>query len=421
MLLSLFGDVMADRAKRLIDYVYEQMNSLIFSLQHRLSPEYFSRSPKMLTFRNTTLMILNMIKKAVAVEVANFFENFKDLSKKPSRQAFAQARDKISYLAIKDFFDKSCELAITEADEMKTYKGYRLLAVDGTSFFVGSLATQSIQEYFGESTTVDGRAMCRIGGIVDVLDQSIVSASVSGYATGERALAIGQIRELKALDNALYLLDRGYWSPELVKEIIGNGQRFLMRLASNTGNTTVKDGQGNSFTLRRYSFTLPNGDVEILLTNLSTQEISDEELPGLYAKRWGIESKYLELKSRLEIDTFSGQSANSVLQDIYATLYISNLTAFLCSDADEIIEEKISGKSNKYAQKANRSFCISRLRDRFIGICLLTSARQRGSELERFVSDISSNVTYVGKSKPRPRNKRDIKAARQRTSPKSVL
>lgn len=412
---------MKNKAERLIEYVLRQMGSLLFLLEHRTSPAYFSRSPKKLTFQNTTLIVLNSMKKAVAVEVAHFFERFKKTEKKPSHQAFAEARDKISYLAFKDFFDKSCEMAITD-EEARTYKSYRLLAVDGTSFFVGDLANTSIKEYFGESTTVPGKAMCRIGGIVDVLEDSIVNAAVSRFDTGERALAIEQVKELKLVENALFLLDRGYWAPELVKEIVfGNGQKFLMRLPCNIKKTDIKNDDGEVINLRRYSFTLPSGEVETLLTNLSKEETSDEELTTLYTKRWGIETKYLELKSRLEIDNFSGQSANSVLQDIYATLYISNLNAFICSDADEIIEEKTAEKNNKYTQKANRSFGISQLRERFIDICLLSSSLKRASELRRLALDMSTNVTYVGKSMARPRDKRKIKAARSQSPHKSVL
>ena len=412
---------MKSNAARLLDYTLEKLNSILFLLAHRTSPGYFSRDPKLLTFKNTALIILNMIKKAIAVEVMIFFGHFSAVPKTPTRQAFKKAREKVSYLAFKDFFDKSCELAIAGGEDARTYKGYRLFASDGTSFFVGDLEIESLKEYFGESTTVEGRAMCRIGGIVDVLNECIVNAMVSGFEIGERALAIEQVKELQDVNNALFLFDRGYWSQELVREICSNGQKFLMRLASNTGKTTVKNENGETLKLRRHSFLLPSGEIEILLTNLSTEEVTDEELSKLYAKRWGVETKYLELKDRLQIDSLSGESANIVLQDIYSTLYISNLSAFLCFEADEIIEEKTCGKDNKYPQKTNRSNCISLLRDRFIYICLLASPLQRAFAMKRFVKDISSNVTYIGKSKSRPRNKRKIKEARCRSAPKIVL
>jgi hypothetical protein len=301
---------------------------------------------------------------------------------------------------------------------MELYKGYRLYGVDGTSFVVGKLP--KLAEYFGESTTVAGKAMCRISGVVDVLNECIVNASVSGFATGERALAIEQITQLKTVLNALYLFDRGYWSPELVRSIIGNGQKFLMRLASNAGKTIVTDETGNECVLRRHSFKLPSGETEVLLTNLSSDEVSDDELGALYAKRWGAETKYLELKDRLQIDRFSGNSVNIVLQDIYSTLYISNVVAFTCGEADEIIREKTAGKSNKYQQKSNRTTCISTLRTRFIFICLLSDDHLIDIELQKLFNDIAKDVVYVSKSKSRPRDKRKIKQARSHKN-KSLL
>jgi hypothetical protein len=145
---------------------------------------------------------------------------------------------------------------------------------------------------------------------------------------------------------------------------------------------------------------------------LSEEEVSDDELAELYAKRWGVETKYLELKDRLQIDSLSGESPNVVLQDIYSTLYISNLTAFLCWEADETLKEQNSNNNNKYQQKSNRSICINTLRARFIDICLLSRPFARGRALQKLVDDIKRDVVYINKSKPKPRNKRHIKQAR---------
>ena len=374
--------------------------SLPFLYEYRTSPVYFTRNSP-LNFTNTTLLILNLIKKAEKVELMKYFMNLDTELKTPTRQAFKEAREKISYLAFKDFFDKSCEL--TEDNEgVRLFNGYRIFAIDGTSFTVGPF--EKLKDYFGESTSVKDKAMCRIGGIVDVLNDCIVRATVSPFAVGERALAVEQIEQLKHIPNALFLLDRGYWSPGLVSSIINNKHKFIMRLASNSGKTIVKDENGNDHNLRRYSFELPSGVTETLLTNIPEYEMSDDDLGRLYAKRWGIETKYLELKDRLQINKFSGETINIVLQDIYATLYISNLTAFICFEADEIIKQEPS--NSKYERKAKRSVCISALRERFVKMCLLDDPHERVKVLNRLVDDIKSDVTYVGKSKSRPRHKK---------------
>jgi hypothetical protein len=365
-------------------------------------------------------MTLNLIKKAIATEIMDYFDKLSEQDELPTRQALSDARNKISYLAFKEFFDESCRLAVG-AKEAKTYKDYRLYSCDGTSFFVGDMKYASLREYFDVATTVEGRVMCRIGGIVDVLNDCIVSAMVAPFSRGERSIVIEQIKELCAVKNALFLFDRGYWSPDLIKEILNNKQKFLMRLASNTGNTIVEDELGELHAFRKVFVTLPSGEIETLLTNLSEEEVSDEELAWLYTKRWGVETKYLELKSRLEIGNLSGKTANIVLQDIYSTLYISNLVAFISSETDKIIEERTAGKDNKYDQKAKRSRCISALRSRFVKICLNPNPLARAQLLNQLARDISRDVAYIGKSKSKPRSKRKIKEARLRNPKKSCL
>jgi len=355
-------------------------------------------------------MTLRTVKKSAKVELMDCFYDLDEEIEIPQRQSFSAAREKINYAAFKELFDKSCELAI-EGDGARTYKGYRLFAVDGTSFAVGPL--DKMKEYFSESTSTPDRAMCRIGAIVDVLEESIVTACAKPLNVGERAIAIEQIEELGFVANVLYLFDRGYWTPKLTADIIKNGQKFLMRLASNINNPSVADENGNEYALRRYSFTLPGGNVETLLTNIPEEEMSDDELAALYAKRWGIETKYLELKELLQIDRFSGETANIVLQDIYSTLYISNLLAFICLESDETIKVKTAGKDNKYEQKTNRAQCIAVIRKRFIDIFMIDDPVKRSAALDRLIRDISKCVTRVGKSKPRPRNKHKLKNKRK--------
>ena len=419
--MLLFHDkvnAMIDKANTLILYVMEQLTSLIFMTTNRTAPQYFTRKPRLyLDFKNTVALILRLVKKAATVELMDSFYEVDEELETPSRQAFSQAREKISHLAFKDFFDKSCELAVNDPNP-KLFKGYRLFAVDGTSFIVGVL--DKLSEQFGDSTTVPGKAMCRISAIVDVLGDCIVNACVSPFSIGERALAIQQIAELSGVSNALYLFDRGYWSPQLTSKIVSCGQKFLMRLASNAGKTRITDENGNKVTLRRYSFILPGGTEEVLLTNLSEAEMPDDELAALYAKRWGIETKYLELKARLEIDCFSGESANIVLQDIYSTLYMSNLVAFICDNSDKIIEERTAGKNNMYEQKTNRAVCIAALRKRFLDIVFSSNPLILYFRLQRLYKDISKSVNYVGKSKPRPRNKRSLKDSRKRRGKSSL-
>ena len=70
---------------------------------------------------------------------------------------------------------------------------------------------------------------------------------------------------------------------------------------------------------------LENGSLEVLATNLSQTEFHTKEIKELCHMRWGIETAYETLKSRLQLENFTGTKPILLLQDIYSTIYLSNL------------------------------------------------------------------------------------------------
>ena len=53
---------------------------------------------------------------------------------------------------------------------------------------------------------------------------------------------------------------------------------------------------------------MEDGSTEYLVTNLMPEQIAKENFPDLYQFRWGVESKYRELKNRLEIEALTALS-----------------------------------------------------------------------------------------------------------------
>ncbi len=84
---------------------------------------------------------------------------------------------------------------------------------------------------------------------------------------------------------------------------------------------------------------LPNGETETLLTNLGQKQLPIRYAARLYFKRWGIETAYDTLKSKLQMENFSGKIEVSVLQDFYATVYLAGFAAICAAEADKIIVE----------------------------------------------------------------------------------
>lgn len=101
---------------------------------------------------------------------------------------------------------------------------------------------------------------------------------------------------------------------------------------------------------------LPNNKVEILITSLlDSQEYPSSLFKKLYAKRWEIETLYDELKNKLKVEHFSGYSNQTIQQDFYAALFISNIQTLIVSELEGEINEKSSKKYN-YKVNCNLSY-----------------------------------------------------------------
>ena len=71
-------------------------------------------------------------------------------------------------------------------------------------------------------------------------------------------------------------------------------------------------------------FQLDNGNYECLATNLSRENFPPEKLKALYARRWGIELSYRDLKYTLGMNNMHSRKTNSIKQEIYSNLIMHN-------------------------------------------------------------------------------------------------
>ena len=104
---------------------------------------------------------------------------------------------------------------------------------------------------------------------------------------------------------------------------------------------------------------LPNGTIEVLLTNIFDKSITTALFKELYFLRWGVECKYKELKSSIEIEEFSGTKPIAIEQDFYASIYLSMIASLIKKDADAAIADDNQDKSLKSEYQANRNFILS--------------------------------------------------------------
>ncbi|MNT67021.1 hypothetical protein D3C72_2051330 [compost metagenome] len=76
----------------------------------------------------------------------------------------------------------------------------------------------------------------------------------------------------------------------------------------------------------------------------------------LYFLRWGIETFYDELKNKLKVEFFTGYSKNTIMQDFFCAIFISNLQSMIVNSLQEEIKEKNSNTRLNYKINTNLSY-----------------------------------------------------------------
>lgn len=399
----------------LVREVNAVINDVMFLIEHREKETYFTRSSAKLSFPELICFVLNLPKASLQTEVNRFLNMFAP-DKTMSKTSVNEARLKISsnaFTAINDFIAGK----FYEDGDYKTYKGYRLIAVDGSVFDVNAGAAES----FGVMETVGNPVVkAQTVALVDVLNDIVIDAVMGAYKESERLLAMEAIEVLrqKADFRDLYIFDRGFPSREIIGELYEQGAHFLMRTSSrflkavnsaNDKDQTVRitDPNGKQRELRVVNVILPTGANEKLITNVF--DLSPDELKEIYGLRWGIETKYLELKERLQIENFTGSRLELILQDFYATLVIVNLVSLAKWEAQALNNSLPPKKRLKYEYKINTNIAIATLRDILIHALLEHDNKRYKMIIARALLTIRKNTIPIRTERPsEPRVRKNL-------------
>ena len=115
--------------------------------------------------------------------------------------------------------------------------------------------------------------------------------------------------------------------------------------------------------VRAIKFTHATGEQGCLLTNLTAQELSYEEVCDLYSLRWGIEVSYDFDKNRMEIENFSAKLPQGIRQDWHASTFTSNIAQLIIEDAQELLDAELKDSDNKFDYQINRSVALGLIKD----------------------------------------------------------
>jgi len=110
---------------------------------------------------------------------------------------------------------------------------------------------------------------------------------------------------------------------------------------------------------------LETGENEVLVTSLVDEPTwATTEFKEIYWMRWGTEGFYGILKTRLELENFTGQTAESIYQDFHATVYLTGLESILTTDANA----ELSAKDVCYPQQVNHAVSFNTIKNKAIEI-----------------------------------------------------
>jgi len=379
---KLQGNATAESLKKIFNFITN--NHTISELTSNKTD--FTRKNK-LTFSSVALKILNSFQNSVEFDMSTFMPK---LGIKPvSAGAFSIARYKIKI----DFFLELNQKVITYINSLspKLWKGYRLIAGDGTS--ISLPVSKSIIKHFGlfsETKDHTKTVLANACILYDVMSNWVLDSVITPFSTGEITSMETMIKQLK-IDKSIFILDRGFCSFSTIKTMINSDLKFCVRLKTSQSLFAKKiiGSQFNDFELdwlpsegekvtcekkglntdmihvRATKIILPSGEIEVLISNLfDIDEIHSKDMKELYFKRWAIEEAYKKLKPKMKLEQFGCRKPEGIYQEFYSHIIMLNITNIIGQQAEPIIAERT--KNRKYSYKYNWNNAFKFIQNNFI-------------------------------------------------------
>jgi hypothetical protein len=368
-------------------------------------------------FKKLVYFMLTMIRESSQNALERYFRmNGEDIYM--TQQAFSLARQKIKWEAFRELFDYGVNAHYKNyEEEIKRWNGYRVSAVDGSTLSLPN--DPPLRECFGTSGAGNTSPTARGSLLYDILNKMILDARIEPMAADERTLAEKHIQQLCGLESfeagkELILFDRGYPSYELIQGLLGREIHFVMRVRTKFSTAIDALGRGDNHAeleqngekipVRVIKFRLKSGETETLITDIMDEDKDVQTFKWLYNQRWGIETKYNEIKNKLEVENFSGRLVDNIRQDFFASMLLTNLSVEFFMEAQEEVEKAQEGKRNKYRYKVNINHEIGVLKDRLVESLLEEDDKKRAEKFEEVVNLLRKRIIPIRPNRSLPRN-----------------
>lgn len=359
-------------------------------------PEDFCRSPgkdftrdRKLPFEKLLTLLVKMGGHSLRDEMLDCL-GFKESP--ASVSALVQQRSKLLPQALEYLFHEFTN----RCHKPKLYKGYRLLAVDGSDLQFTANPNDPLSYFSG----VNGQkpySFLHLNALYDLNSNLYLDAIVQKRrAANENAALVSMVDRSEIQEPVILTADRGYESYNTLEHIARKGWKYLIRLRESKGiisSLSLPDGEFDIpvqlFLTRKQSkrlkelqkecpgkyrflpinvnfdylpwgadgfyplsfrivrFKISDDSTETLITNLDRNSFPADELKYLYRLRWGIETSFRQLKYTIGLSLFQSKKVEYITQEIFARLTMYNFCELITS---HVVIQK---KRRKYVYQTN--------------------------------------------------------------------
>ncbi|WP_035766978.1 IS4 family transposase, partial [Butyrivibrio sp. NC2002] len=341
----------------------------------------------------------------VATELLDLFGE-EDL---PLPSAMIQRRNQIKKEAFKElFFLFNRTIPVT-----KTFRGYRLIACDGTRLNL----PYNPSDHRTLVNNIEGRKgfnQAHMNALYDILNDLFIDVEIQGMNEMDENGAFCRFldKHSKLCSKTIYIADRGYATFNNYAHALRNNQLFLFRMKEtdalnlcpsqphimdgayvdedisiHVGRRRKKSNRkyGNYHFVRkrhRYDFIAPNADdidilnfrvlkfplssgkMEYIATNLPSNEFPLKLIKDLYNLRWGEETAFRHLKYAGNMVHIHSIKPDFLIQEIYGKLTLYNFSSCITKAMTKRETSKTAYTYNfnhTQMQKFVRLFLIERI------------------------------------------------------------
>lgn len=369
------------------------------------SPSLFVFHPEIDFTRNRMLTFETVIKNIICIETGSLKDELLKLNNysqiTPTASAFVQARSKIKYDAFMSIFN----IFNQKTQTIKTYKGYRLLAIDGSVLPIDNTIPDKETTMLKFNQSDKTYSAFHLNASYDLLECTYDDLIIQGQAKMNENEAFVNFVDRYKGNKAIFIADRYYESINGFEHVTHSGNKYLIRIKDIHSKTSITRSFGHfpdeefdidvsrlltrrntnyikshpeiykfmpinqkfdyfnedfnipyEFHARIVRFKISDDSYECIITNLSREEFSLEEIKELYHKRWGIETSFRELKYAIGLSSLHSKKRELIKQEIYARLILYNFS-------QRVIQKiKLKKQKTKYKYQVNftRAFHIIR-------------------------------------------------------------